>query len=84
MFTALISTKYSPRCKYWAMRCVLCSHSYRLPRAMRPPQELDIEDSWDYIDRDWDYIHLRMLYGSISCWERLYSKIFRQAITSDI
>jgi hypothetical protein len=51
---------------------------------MRPPQELDLEDSWDYIDRDWDYIHLRMLYGSISCWEKLYSKIFRQAITSDI
>lgn len=43
---------------------------------MRPPQQFDIEGSWDSIDPNMDFIHLRMLFGSIENWPDIYDKIY--------
>ncbi|KAH7114508.1 hypothetical protein B0J13DRAFT_630835 [Dactylonectria estremocensis] len=47
-----------------------------IPPTMNPPQPFDIEDSWDTIDRDWDFIRAQMLFGSIQCWREMYQKMF--------
>ncbi|KAK7219250.1 hypothetical protein V2G26_007253 [Clonostachys chloroleuca] len=47
-----------------------------IPRTMEPPKLHDVEGSWDTLRLDWDFIHVRTLFGSIQCWSTLYKKIF--------
>uniref|UniRef100_A0A8H7NHF6 non-specific serine/threonine protein kinase n=1 Tax=Bionectria ochroleuca TaxID=29856 RepID=A0A8H7NHF6_BIOOC len=47
-----------------------------IPRTMEPPKLHDVEGSWDTLSLDWDFIHVRTLFGSIQYWPTLYKKIF--------
>jgi hypothetical protein len=42
---------------------------------MAPPKPFDLEGSWDTIDRNWDFMHVRTLFGSIQNWPDLYKKM---------
>ncbi|SPJ83525.1 uncharacterized protein FTOL_10100 [Fusarium torulosum] len=46
-----------------------------IPRTMAPPKPFDLEGSWDTIDRNWDFMHVRTLFGSIQNWPDLYKKM---------
>ncbi|KAF4332691.1 hypothetical protein FBEOM_13507, partial [Fusarium beomiforme] len=34
-----------------------------IPRTMAPPKPFDVEGSWDTVDLDWDFMHVRTLFG---------------------
>ncbi|KAK9446349.1 methyltransferase LaeA [Metarhizium brunneum] len=44
---------------------------------MEPPMEFDIESDWKPMERNWDLIHVRTLFGAVRCWEDIYRKIHR-------
>ncbi|KAG7413357.1 Secondary metabolism regulator LAE1 [Fusarium oxysporum f. sp. raphani] len=46
-----------------------------IPRTMAPPKPFDLEGSWDTVDLDWDFMHVRTLFGSIQNWPDLYKKM---------
>ncbi|KAI3571696.1 hypothetical protein IWW34DRAFT_638831 [Fusarium oxysporum f. sp. albedinis] len=46
-----------------------------IPRTMAPPKPFDLEGSWDTADLDWDFMHVRTLFGSIQNWPDLYKKM---------
>ncbi|OWT42606.1 methyltransferase LaeA [Pochonia chlamydosporia 170] len=47
-----------------------------IPATMEPPLELDIESDWGTLKGGWDLIHVRALFGSVGCWEKMYHKIY--------
>ncbi|KAG8405411.1 hypothetical protein J3458_022068 [Metarhizium acridum] len=49
----------------------------RIPANMEPPMEFDIESDWKPMERNWDLIHVRTLFGAVRCWEDMYRKIHR-------
>ena len=38
--------------------------------------EMDIESDWTSLERNWDMIHVRTLFGSVSNWVSLYKRIY--------
>ncbi|EXK24837.1 hypothetical protein FOMG_18464 [Fusarium oxysporum f. sp. melonis 26406] len=46
-----------------------------IPRTMTPPKPFDLEGSWETVDLDWDFMHVRTLFGSIQNWPDLYKKM---------
>ncbi|KAG7404355.1 Secondary metabolism regulator laeA [Fusarium oxysporum f. sp. rapae] len=46
-----------------------------IPRTMAPPKPFDLEGSWATVDLDWDFMHVRTLFGSIQNWPDLYKKM---------
>ncbi|KAF4454046.1 hypothetical protein F53441_3372 [Fusarium austroafricanum] len=34
-----------------------------IPRTMAPPKPFDLEGSWETVDLDWDFMHVRTLFG---------------------
>lgn len=42
---------------------------------MEPPKPFDLEGSWDTLERDWDFMHVRTLFGSIRSWSDMYTKM---------
>lgn len=59
-----------------------------LIRCRIPPgvefQRRDIEDPWTGVEENsFDFIHMKMLLGSIGDWRTLYSRIFRYDLWSD-
>jgi hypothetical protein len=39
--------------------------------------KFDIESDWKPMERNWDLIHVRTLFGAVRCWEDMYRKIHR-------
>ncbi|KAF9772630.1 hypothetical protein IL306_009651, partial [Fusarium sp. DS 682] len=50
-----------------------------IPRTMAPPKPFDLEGTWDTVDLDWDFMHVRTLFGSIQNWPDLYKKMIIKA-----
>ncbi|KAG7402876.1 Secondary metabolism regulator laeA [Fusarium oxysporum f. sp. rapae] len=46
-----------------------------IPRTMAPPKPFDLEGSWETVDLDWDFMHVRTLFGSIQNWPDLYKNM---------
>ncbi|EXA30485.1 hypothetical protein FOVG_18151 [Fusarium oxysporum f. sp. pisi HDV247] len=46
-----------------------------IPRTMTPPKPFDLEGSWETVDVDWDFMHVRTLFGSIQNWPDLYKNM---------
>ncbi|KAH7142382.1 hypothetical protein DER46DRAFT_630986 [Fusarium sp. MPI-SDFR-AT-0072] len=46
-----------------------------IPRTMTPPKPFDLEGSWETVDLDWDFMHVRTLFGSIQNWPDLYKNM---------
>ncbi|KAL7754851.1 hypothetical protein ACKLNR_015191 [Fusarium oxysporum f. sp. zingiberi] len=50
-----------------------------IPRTMAPPKPFDLEGSWETVDLDWDFMHVRTLFGSIQNWPDLYKNMIVKA-----
>lgn len=50
------------------------------PREVPPNLRFEVDDAcyaWTHRANSFDYIHMRLMYGSVENWPRLYSEVFR-------
>jgi hypothetical protein len=50
------------------------------PLFVPPNVKFELDDAqleWTYPENDFDFIHIRCLYGSIADWTKLYGQVFR-------